>query len=149
MRLLIGLALLAAFIVPAHAQIGVVERVQLVRAGTWTLGADDTVTIAKPGDTAPARLGTVFGIEWRAYGRPANGMATVKIKWTYPAPGMRHPVKRSFQASEEFAYDVAFGARNVTYVELHSDYLVIPGTWVLEIAQTSQPLLRQEFMLLP
>ena len=149
MRLLVGLALLLVFVVPAHAQIGVVERVQLVRAGTWTLGSDDSVTIAKPGDTAPARIGTVFGVEWRAYGRPASSTATVKVKWTYPAPGMRHPVKRSFQAFEEFDYDVAFGARNVTYVELHSDYLVIPGTWVLEIAQTSQVLLRQEFTLVP
>ncbi|MDX2203541.1 MAG: DUF3859 domain-containing protein [Hyphomicrobiaceae bacterium] len=149
MRLLVGFALWILLAQAAQAQTGVVERVQLVRAGIWIQNPDDSLAPARATDTVPARVGTIFGIEWRAYGRPANGVATVKVKWIYPPPGLRHPVKRSFQATEEFDYDVAFGARNTTYVELHSDYQLIPGSWVLEIAQASQPLLRQEFKLVP
>jgi hypothetical protein len=149
MRLLIGFALLFLYALPARAQIDTVDRVQVIRVGTWTQGADDKLTPARTTDTISAQVGTIFGVEWRAYGRPANGAGTVKVKWTYPAPGMRNPITRAFKASDEFDYAVAFGARTITYLELHSDTMIIPGKWVLEIAQTSNLLVRQEFNIAP
>lgn len=149
MRLLIGFAWLVLLSAAARAQTGVVDRIQIVRVGTWTVGDGDKLVPARVTEIVPAQIGSVFGVEWRAIGRPLDGTATVKVRWIYPEPGMRHPVTRSLRASDEYDFDVGIGAQTVTYLELHSGYMVIPGKWVLEIGQRGQTLLRQEFKMTP
>lgn len=149
MRLLIGFAWLVVLTGMARAQTAIVDRVQIVRVGTWTLGDGDKLIPERVTEIVPAKIGSVFGVEWRAVGRPVTGTATVKVRWSYPEPGMRHPVTRNLRPSDEFDFDVGIGAQTLTYLELHSGYMVIPGTWVLEIGQRGQTLLRQEFKMTP
>lgn len=135
-------------LIPMIAQSATVDRIQFVRAGLWTQpDGGGRPVFARATDAIPAKLGTIFGVEWRATGRPNEGTANVKIRWLYPEPGMRHPVTRNHRRSDEFNYPVAVGSREITFLELHSDYMLIPGKWVLEIGDSESPLLRHEFTL--
>jgi hypothetical protein len=60
---------------------------------------------------------------------------------------MAHPVTRALRTFDEFDYDVTLGARTVTYLELHSEYMLLPGKWSLEVRDGSRTLLRHEFTL--
>ena len=141
-----ALALLAA-IGLALAQGAGVERIQLIRAGIWREAAGGTLELEQATHVIRARIGTLFGSEWRAFGRPQGASVTLKVRWQYPEPGMIHPVTRALRTSDEFDYDVAIGARTVTYLELHSDYMLLPGKWALEVQDGDHTLLRQEFTL--
>lgn len=144
MRYLACCLLLLFAVSPAVGQTGVVERVQVIRAGLWTL-RDGVPQFVRATTTVPAAVGSLFGVEWRTLGAPPDATATVKLRWLYPEPGMRHPVTRAYRKSDEFEYAVAVGGREITYLELSSKDMIIPGTWVLEIGEAAQPLLRQEF----
>lgn len=131
----------------AFAQGAVVERAQHIRSGTWREGPGGAMEFEQATNVVRARIGTLFGSEWRAVGRPPDGLATLKIRWQYPEPGMAHPVTRALRTFDEFDYDVTLGARTVTYLELHSDYMLLPGKWALEVRDGGRTLLRHEFTL--
>lgn len=136
------LAALAA----AHAA---VDRVQILRAGLWLSGDGGRLAFSRVTDTIPARIGTVFGIEWRPIGKANDSAATLKIRWFYPAPGLQHPVTRARRTSDEFEYAVTPGARETTVIELNSEAMLLPGKWAVEIADATRVLARQEFSLAP
>lgn len=141
-----GLALLVATTL-ALAQGAGVERIQLIRSGIWKEAAGGALEFEQATNIVRARLGLLFGSEWRALGRPQDASVTLKVRWQYPEPGMMHPVTRALRMSDEFDYDTALGARAVTYLELHSDYMLLPGKWALELRDGPRTLLRQEFTL--
>lgn len=140
-----GLAMIG--IAAAHA--ATVERVQVLRAGLWLPGDGTRPVFARATDAIPAKLGTLFGIEWRPVGRPSDGATTLKIRWLYPAPGLQHPVTRARRTSDEFDYAVTPGARETTVLELNSEAMLLPGKWTVEIGDATRVLARHEFSLAP
>ena len=146
MRLVtLGALLSMAVIAVAHA--ASVDRVQIVRAGLWNPGDGARPAFVRVTDTVPAKVGTIFGIEWRPLGRGGDGASNVKVRWLYPPPGLQHPVTRVRRNSDEFDYPVTMGAREVTVIELNSEAMLLPGKWVVEINDAARPLARQEFTL--
>lgn len=143
---LTAVCLLAAL---AAVQAAFVDRVQILRAGLWLSGNGGQLTFSRVTEVIPARVGTVFGVEWRPLGRASDGATTLKIRWLYPAPGLQHPVTRARRTSDEFDYAVTPGARETTVIELNSEAMLLPGKWTLEIGDATRVLARQEFSLTP
>lgn len=131
----------------AAAHAASVERVQVLRAGLWLPGDGNRPVFARTTDVIPAKVGTVFGIEWRPSGRANEGAATLKIRWLYPAPGLQHPVTRVRRTSDEFDYPVTPGARETTVLELNSEAMLLPGKWSVEISDAARVLARHDFSL--
>lgn len=144
MRFLACCLLLLFAVSPAAGQEGVVERIQVIRTGLWTM-QNGVPQFTRATTTVPAAVGALFGVEWRTFGAPVDATATLKLRWLYPDPGLRHPVTRTYRKSDEFEYAVAVGGREITYLELSTTDMIVPGKWVLEIGAAGQPLLRQEF----
>lgn len=126
-----------------------VDRVQILRAGLWQFGDGTRPVFARVTDVIPAKVGTLFGIEWRPSGKAGDGNTSLKIRWLYPAPGLQHPVTRARRTTDEFDYAVTMGAREVTVIELNSAAMLLPGKWVVEIADATRVLARHEFSLAP
>jgi hypothetical protein len=138
--------LLAAALATA-AQAALVDRVQIMRAGLWSQGDGSKPVFVKATEVIPAKIGTIFGIEWRPSGRASEGTAYLKIRWLYPPPGMQHPITRVRRESDAFDYPVTPGTRETTLLELNSEAMLLPGKWTLEISDASRVLARQEFTL--
>lgn len=143
------LAVISALIGVVAAHAASVDRVQILRAGLWQSGEGGRAVFARATDVIPAKIGTLFGIEWRPMGKASDGATSLKIRWLYPAPGLQHPVTRARRTSDEFDYAVTMGARETTVLELNSAAMLLPGKWVVEISDTSRVLARQEFSLTP
>jgi hypothetical protein len=133
----------------ATAQAAWVERVQVLRAGLWLPGDGGRPVFARATEFIPAKVGTLFGIEWRPTGRASDGNPSLKIRWLYPAPGLQHPVTRARRTLDEFDYTVTPGARETTLIELNSEAMLLPGKWTVEIGDASRVLARREFSVTP
>jgi hypothetical protein len=144
--MLIGLCVLAGI---AAVQAATIERVQILRAGLWLTGTNGQLAFSRAPDVISARVGTVFGVEWRPTGRASDSSATLKIRWLYPAPGLPHPVTRARRTSDEFDYAVTPGTREITVIELNSEAMLLAGKWTLEIGDATRVLARYEFTLAP
>lgn len=142
------LTVICSLLVLAEAS-AAVDRVQVLRAGVWLPGEGGRPVFSRVTDVVPAKIGTLFGIEWRPSGRAADGTPTLKVRWLYPAPGLQHPVTRARRTSDEFDYAVTPGARETTVIELNSEAMLLPGKWTIEIGDATRVLARHEFTLAP
>lgn len=133
----------------AVVQAASVDRVQILRAGLWLSGNGGQLAFSRVTDVVPARIGTVFGIEWRPMGKATDTATTLKIRWLYPAPGLQHPITRARRTSDEFDYAVTPGSRETTVIELNSEAMLLPGKWAVEINDATRVLARHEFSLAP
>lgn len=143
------LAAICLLVTAVAVEAASVDRVQVLRAGLWLPGEGGRPAFSRVTDVIPAKIGTVFGIEWRPFGRGSDSATTLKIRWLYPAPGLQHPVTRARRTSDEFDYPVTPGARETTVVELNSAAMLLPGKWSIEISDATRVLARHEFSLVP
>jgi hypothetical protein len=88
-----------------------------------------------------------FGMIFVATGKPQDGIAGIRVKWLYPAPGMINPATGVAKMLDEYPTAIKLGTATHLGWELRRDWQIVPGTWTLQIwtANGDRMLASQDF----
>lgn len=154
-------AMLAAMPVAAVAAEPMVERIDVLDAGIFTI--ETGATTAEPGapggettavtkatlleatTTVPAAIGTDFGFGYTVVGEPEGEMATLDFVASYPEPGLADPDADEPIRELRFSREKAIGATDYFGYTPEVDWEVVPGAWTFEIWFEGKQLASQTF----
>jgi hypothetical protein len=88
-----------------------------------------------------------FGMIFVATGKPKDGIARIRVKWLYPAPGMINPATGAAKELDEYPTAIKLGTPTHLGWEVRKDWQIVPGTWTLQIwtANGDRMLASQDF----
>ncbi len=162
MRILLSILIAMAGLSCAQAQS---PRIYLdqIQAGIFTVGKFTTVQdsnistgkrstasdvkLERVTNNIPAKLDTVFGVRFRIAGSPRNAKVPLTVIWRYPEPGIKNPATGTTKFVDKYISEKRVGEVATFYWNLSVDYVLVPGTWTLEIWQGERQLLAQDFAL--
>ena len=87
----------------------------------------------------------VFGLEAKLNGSPKGRNIKVKIIWTYPEPGIKHPTSGKITLRDEIQGSHKIGGTESYFWTIGNDYTLVPGVWTVEIFDGTRRLAKQEF----
>ena len=93
----------------------------------------------------PARLGTLFGVEFKIVSLPAGQAVALHEVWHPPAPGLHDP--KTGKDYREI-YDDFLGTAGVNIVRAYSfdnDWETVPGDWTIEVWDGQRLILSETF----
>ncbi len=147
----------------AHAQSARVERIEIAGTGIIEIGKSKTIKdkeiitgsrseatstkIVQNTTEIPAKIDTVFGVDFRMIGVAKGKRAKIRIIWRYPEPGLKNP---KGNVTTVDAYDDVFTSSNepnTVYWSLASDWTLVPGKWSVELWQDRRRLINVDFNL--
>lgn len=162
MRLVLGLLLLMAGALAAEAKGPRVERIEVVDTGYIKVGKfktikDDDISTGQRSEASRtkitrsttdivAKVGDVFGADFKIIGPPKGQKVTLTVVWRYPEPGIKEPDK-SGPAKKVDTYEDEFtvGGTATLYWSLATDWVIVPGTWTAELWSDGRKLMTQSF----
>jgi hypothetical protein len=88
-----------------------------------------------------------FGMIFVASGTPKNGIAAIRVKWLYPAPGMINPGTGVAKMLDEYPTTIKLGEPTHLGWEVRRDWQIVSGIWTLQIwtANGQRMLASQDF----
>ncbi len=114
-----------------------------ISTGQWLR---DEVVKDGAGTRFSFRDGLYIGISFDTLGRPRNANANLKVIWRYPAPGLVAPGSTSGKLTDEYIETTRIGTNHTLYWAFtSSEWVRVPGTWVLEVWDGNRKLLSQQF----
>ena len=107
----------------------------------------DKIKIVDQTTTIPAKSGTIFGADIKLVGKPNGKDAKITIIWRYPEPGLKNPQTGTIKTTDQ--YDIVYKTGNVQalFWSLQNEWVLVPGTWTLEVWQDDRRLMTQDFKL--
>ena len=150
-------------IVPVENPQAALRGVEVVRAGTYSLGkmatqrdASGVLQNAIPNPrfvqraaTIRAKIGVTFGFQFKVTGVPDGAWVTLRIVTRYPRPGATppgaaHPLRITEQSLRRKLNRVIEAGYT-----LQEPWELIPGRWAIEVWSGDRKLGEQEFTLVP
>jgi hypothetical protein len=128
---------------PAFAQSAQITKINVIGAGV--IGLENSKTIKDASLSTGSRTESKdpklltatttitgstdlnFGIIFVPTGKPQDGIAAVRIKWLYPAPGMINPDTGAAKDCDEYRTTVKLGAATHLAWEVRREWQIVPG----------------------
>lgn len=149
MRCLPVAALLVLAPFAANAADPLVERVDIVDAGiytvavgeetpdptapTGTIAAPITATLVAATDTIPGRPGLEFGFRYIVVGEPGGAEVPLDFVIVYPPPGLVDPAEPEPLLESRYTRQKKIGETVYLGYGFEHDWEIVPGAWSFEI----------------
>jgi hypothetical protein len=143
------------------AQDARIERLRMLESGFYT--GEKTGEVSAPGSVAghvnelsnlkfledppatTAKVGTAFGVRFRAIGDDDGANVTLRSVWKIPAPGIHNPSNDNTYRQSVTEFKVAIGGVITRGYTFDEPWEVVRGVWTLEIWQADRKLLERDF----
>lgn len=103
--------------------------------------------LAKATLQVPARLGTMFGVQFKIEGVPAGQTVTLRAVWRPPVPLHDPKTGREYpRIDDEFV--VKPGVGTVRAYSLDNEWELVPGKWTVDILHGERRLFGETFTVL-